>query len=355
MPTGIGIQKATRRKTRIAGKTVVSGIPKRTKAAIMPASTAPTPAGASGKRLATMPRKKPWTTTASGTWRPKAWKEAQSTPMLAAQKPAAPSTARPPREGWAKSPSAKRKPSPPGPGPVGGPLEEAGAPLAGGKGPQPPLQVRRDQRDQDPDHDQQAGDGGGNDRQLDRALALQHPGPQQEPQYDQHQRGEGVVEGDEGAHPASDVAPPHPGFAQRPVGERDPAGAAGREEQRRRHPGHVDLVGLLPPQSQRVASHHRLEESDVGRVGDDVEGDRDADPERIRLVETAQRVAEADQLREEEVDADQQQDDDEERLQQAPRREQRHLGASLAVRRALCRHPLDATRSPGAPVGAGRG
>jgi hypothetical protein len=51
----------------------------------MPASTAPTPAGASGKRLATMPRKKPWTTTASGTWTPKAWNEAQSTPMLVAQ------------------------------------------------------------------------------------------------------------------------------------------------------------------------------------------------------------------------------------------------------------------------------
>ncbi|HTT94581.1 MAG TPA: hypothetical protein VMF55_07900, partial [Solirubrobacterales bacterium] len=47
----------------IAGKTVSSGRPKRTKAPIIPASTAPTPAGASGKRLATMPRKKPWTTT----------------------------------------------------------------------------------------------------------------------------------------------------------------------------------------------------------------------------------------------------------------------------------------------------
>ena len=84
-PGGIGIQKLTRRKIRIAGKTVSSGRPKRTKAPIIPASTAPTPAGASGKRLATMPRKKPWTTTASGTWMPSAWKEAQSTPMLKAQ------------------------------------------------------------------------------------------------------------------------------------------------------------------------------------------------------------------------------------------------------------------------------
>ena len=39
----------------------------------------------------------------------------------------------------------------------------------------------------------------------------------------------------------------------------------------------------------------------------DVEADRDDDPDRVGLVELAQRVAQADQLREEEVDADQQQ------------------------------------------------
>src|SRR5262249_45260715 len=105
-PGGIGIQKETRRKIRIAGKTVSSGRPKRTKAPIIPASTAPTPAGASGNRLATMPRKNPWTTTAIGTSIPNALNDAQRMPMFAAQKPAAPSTARPPREGWTKSLSA---------------------------------------------------------------------------------------------------------------------------------------------------------------------------------------------------------------------------------------------------------
>ena len=78
------------------------------------------------------------------------------------------------------------------------------------------------------------------------SLPLQHPGPQQDPEDDQRQRVEGVVEGEEGDHPPGDVAARHPRLAQRPVGEGDAAGAAGREEQRRRHPGHVDLVGLPP-------------------------------------------------------------------------------------------------------------
>ena len=54
----------------------------------------------------------------------------------------------------------------------------------------------------------------------------------------------------------------------------------------------------------------RLEERDVGGEGDDVEADRDPDPDRVGFVELAQRVAEADQLREEEVDADEQHEDD---------------------------------------------
>ena len=42
---------------------------------------------------------------------------------------------------------------------------------------------------------------GGDDRQLDRVLAVQHPGPQQDPEDDQRDRVEGVVEGEEGDHP----------------------------------------------------------------------------------------------------------------------------------------------------------
>ena len=98
------------------------------------------------------------------------------------------------------------------------------------------LEVGRDQRDQDAEHDQQPGDAGGNDRQLDRALAVEDPGPQQHPEDDQREGIEGVVEGDEGDHPPGDVATPHSRLAQRPVGDGDAAGAAGREEQGRRRP-----------------------------------------------------------------------------------------------------------------------
>ncbi len=96
-------------------------------------------------------------------------------------------------------------------------------------------------------------------------------------------------------------------------------------------PGHVDLVGLPPGEAQRVAADDRLEEGDVGREGDDVEADRDPDPERIGIVELAQRVAKPDQLREEEVDPDQQRDDHDRRLDQAPPREERQFGGIVAV------------------------
>jgi hypothetical protein len=181
--------------------------------------------------------------------------------------------------------------------------------------------------------------------------AVQYPGPQQDPEEDQRQRVEGVVEGDEGDHPAGDVAAGHAGFAQSPVGEGDAAGAAGREEQGGRDPRHVDLVGLGPGQPQGVPSHHGLEEGDVGGVGEDVEADRDRDPDRIGFPQLAHRVAEADELGEEEVDADEQHQDDDDRLDQPPRGEQRHLDGPAAVRR-VGRHARDATRSRSSPDAA---
>ena len=97
---------------------------------------------------------------------------------------------------------------------------------------------------------------------------MQDPGPQQDAEEDQRQRVEGVVQGEEGDHPPRHVVAPHAGLAQRPEGEHDPAGAARREEQRRRQPRHVDLVGLDPAQAQGVAADHGLEEGDVGGEGE---------------------------------------------------------------------------------------
>ena len=51
----------------------------------MPASTGPAPAAGDGITFAAMPTKNAWTTTPNGTWTPKAWNDAHSTPMLPAQ------------------------------------------------------------------------------------------------------------------------------------------------------------------------------------------------------------------------------------------------------------------------------
>ena len=69
---------------------------KSTNAPIIPASTDPTPPAGEGIRLAAMPTKKPWISTAMGTSPPKASKLAHRTPMFAAQKPNAPPTAKNP-------------------------------------------------------------------------------------------------------------------------------------------------------------------------------------------------------------------------------------------------------------------
>ena len=208
--------------------------------------------------------------------------------------------------GWVKRLRAKRKPSPSRLRHPRGPFDEAAHVLAADVRHQPRFDVGRDQRHRRADHQQQARDRGGDDRQLDRARSVQDAGPQQQAEDDQRERIEGVVEADEGDHPAGHVAAVHPRFAQRPVGERDAARAARREEQRRGDARHVDLVGLAPAQLQRIAADHRFEERDVGGVGGDREDDRDPDPDRVGIVQLGDPVADPDQLREEEVDPDQQ-------------------------------------------------
>ena len=64
-----------------------------TNAAIIPASTEPTPPAGDGIRFAAMPTKKPCTSTPNGTSPPYASKLAHRIPMFAAQNPRAPTTA----------------------------------------------------------------------------------------------------------------------------------------------------------------------------------------------------------------------------------------------------------------------
>ena len=211
----------------------------------MPASTAPTPPGASGNRLATMPTKKPWTTTPrAGPRRRRRGSSPRGSPMLAAQKPIAPATARPPRRGWRTKAIAVRVPWARVAGTSPAAARSAPKPPRGASR-DPPLEVLGQQR-----HQQTRSTiatpaiAAGTIVARERRSPGEHAGAQQDPEDDQRQQVDRVEEDQEGDHPAGRLAPLHPRLAQRPVGEHDPAGAAGREQPRRRQPRHRDLVAL---------------------------------------------------------------------------------------------------------------
>ena len=89
-----------------------------------------------------------------------------------------------------------------------------------------------------------------------------------------------------------------------------PPGAAGREQPRRRQPGHRDLVALADGEVDDLLADHAAEQRDVGGERDDVEA-RCAirDPDRVAVPDLVQRVLEADDLRNQDIDRDRQQDD----------------------------------------------
>ena len=77
------------------------------------------------------------------------------------------------------------------------------------------------------------------------------------PLIDQRQHVDRVEEDEEGDHPRGRLLARHPGLAQRPVGEDDPAGAAGREQPRRRQARHRDLVATRASVSVDVPRRRR--------------------------------------------------------------------------------------------------
>ena len=216
-----------------------------------------------------MPRKKPWTTTPTGTLTPKARKLAQRIAMLAAQKPIAPAT---------REPAARRM-----------------ADQVEGR-PQPDASGRRD-RGQPPGAARRAG-GPGRSAAMRRSMSCgisaisRSPGRSRSPRSPPgrssprpssrrcstpvrsrtpqtisasvYQMYEAAEEGD---HPARRLAPRHPRLAQRPVGER-----RCRRRRRRRRSGSppgppCDLVGLAPGERQHVAADDAAKQRHVGGEG----------------------------------------------------------------------------------------
>ena len=243
--------------------------------------------------------------------------------MFAAQKPIAPAIASPPlrrvpdvvdRRPRAGGERRRQRREPP---------DQYAEALAARERGHPPLEVLGQQRDREEDQDHRPGDRRRDRRQLEVVAAVENLRPQQDPVDHQAEHVDGVEEDEEGDHPAGGLRPLHPRLAERPVGEDDAARAAGREQPRRRQPGHRDLVRLAPVQVQHVLADDAAEEGDVGREGADVEGERDDDPGQVPLSERGERVVEPDDLREEDVDRGDEQADDQEGL---------HAGACGSVR-----------------------
>ena len=95
---------------------------------------------------------------------------------------------------------------------------------------QPPLQVGRDQRDRQREREQHERDDGGHERQRERVAAAEEA-PVQAEAADDHRDAVGQVGQDqERDRLVGDRALGHPGAPQRPRGQHQPAGAAGREQ-----------------------------------------------------------------------------------------------------------------------------
>ena len=173
---------------------------------------------------------------------PKALNEAQRIPICAAQKPIAPSSASPPRDGSRtnRGPRGCRPRASPGRSPGGarcGPVScSCEAPEKRRSRSPGTSEISRKTRITPP------AIAAGTIVIPGGRRAAEDAGAQQDPVDQQGDHVDRVEEDEEGDHPRGGLLARHPGLAQRPVGEDDAAGAAGREQPGRREAGHRDVV-----------------------------------------------------------------------------------------------------------------
>ena len=167
---------------------------------------------------------------------------------------------------------------------------------------QAPLQVGRDERDPDGDRDHHAAGDRGRERQRDRVGTAEQPVVQPEAAHD---HGHGVWEvgqHEERDRLVGDGALAHARAPQRPRGDHQAAGAAGREQPRRRQPGERDLVARRPADPLGRAAVDAAEHHDVAEVhaaGEEQRGDR---PRRAAVLDPAPGLVEAGELGHQEVE-----------------------------------------------------
>ena len=94
----------------------------------------------------------------------------------------------------------------------------------------------------------------------------------------------------------------HPRAPQRPRGERDAAGAGGREQARGGHAGHGDLVARAPVDPRLAAHEDRAEEDHVAGEGQALQEERRDQPPGLAVAEVVDRLrGPAGDLRQDEV------------------------------------------------------
>ena len=257
---------------------------RRTNAPIKPASTVPTPAAGDGTRFATIPTKKPWTTTPNGTSTPNAWKPPTGSRCCPPRSRSRRRRTRARAAGCAcgRSRCARRSPASRAAPPArAATLREPRVAL---EAVDPALDVARDQRDQPQQQDRAAGDRRGHDRHRQGSSPGSTLGAQQHAEDDQREQVDRVQDHEERDHPAGRPAPRHAGLAQRPVGQRDAARAGGREQRRRRQRGQRDLArGTRMSSRARTrprarACRSRRDEHGVRAVDHERHAERDDDP-----------------------------------------------------------------------------
>ena len=202
---------------------------------------------------------------------------------------------------------------------------------------QPALEVLRDKRHDTEDHEHPGRQRGGDERACDRSLPIENAGAEQH--AEQHQRAEidRVQKRQERNHPARGPPALHPSLAKRPVRQGHASGAPRREENRRAEPRHRDLVRgskIEPPADCVLVVATSKDPPKEHRVGEEpcrVEPERDDDPIPGRVAELVDRVADPDDLREDDVDRDNHQNDGEDQADQPAAVPQQRRTALLEV------------------------
>ena len=188
--------------------------------------------------------------------------------------------------------------------------------------------VAREHRDAEEQHDHHGAEDRRHDRDRERATSGDHAEIQADAVDHQRDHVDRVQDHRERDQPAGDDPHAHPGAAQRPCRQRDPARAGRGEQAGRRQPGHRDLVALAPVDPRFAADEHAAEQPHVAAEREHLEQRGQREPPAVPVLDSVPGLLQAEQLRQHEVQERQRRDDEQGGGQQPASGEAqaRHLG-----------------------------